>query len=91
MCIRDRDEGANLTFSTRHGFSPFTFSLTNEAAAQVGDVGYADLQDAIDAVADGGTITVMKDGLGTVTIQGSKTFTPVSYTHLDVYKRQSTP
>ena len=73
----EADEGANLTFSTRHGFSPFTFSLTNEAAAQVGDVGYADLQDAIDAVADGGTITVLKDGLGTVTIQGSKTFTLV--------------
>ena len=79
----EADEGANLTFSTRHGFSPFTFSLTNEAAAQVGDVGYADLQDAIDAVADGGTITVMKDGLGTVTIQGSKTFTLVKGEDVD--------
>ena len=79
----EADEGANLTFSTRHGFSPFTFSLTNEAAAQVEDVGYADLQDAIDAVADGGTITVMKDGLGTVTIQGSKTFTLVKGEDVD--------
>ena len=79
----EADEGANLTFSTRHGFSPFTFSLTNEAAAQVGDVGYADLQDAIDAVADGGTITVMRDGLGTVTIQGSKTFTLVKGEDVD--------
>lgn len=79
----EADEGANLTFSTRHGFSPFTFSLTNEAAAQVGDVGYADLQDAIDAVADGGTITVLKDGLGTVTIQGSKTFTLVKGEDVD--------
>ena len=79
----EADEGANLTFSTRHGFSPFTFSLTNEAAAQVGDVGYADLQDAIDAVVDGGTITVLKDGLGTVTIQGSKTFTLVKGEDVD--------
>lgn len=79
----EADERANLTFSTRHGFSPFTFSLTNEAAAQVGDVGYADLQDAIDAVADGGTITVLKDGLGTVTIQGSKTFTLVKGEDVD--------
>lgn len=79
----EADEGANLTFSTRHGFSPFTFSLTNEAAAQVGDVGYADLQDAIDAVANGGTITVLKDGLGTVTIQGSKTFTLVKGEDVD--------
>ncbi len=79
----EADEGANLTFSTRHGFSPFTFSLTNEAAAQVEDVGYADLQDAIDAVADGGTITVLKDGLGTVTIQGSKTFTLVKGEDVD--------
>ena len=79
----EADEGANLTFSTRHGFSPFTFSLTNEAAARVGDVGYADLQDAIDAVADGGTITVLKDGLGTVTIQGSKTFTLVKGEDVD--------
>ena len=79
----EADEGANLTFSTRHGFSPFTFSLTNEAAAQVEDVGYADLQDAIDAVADGGTITVLKDGLGTVTIQGSKTFTLVKREDVD--------
>ena len=79
----EADEGANLTFSTRHGFSPFTFSLTNEATAQVEDVGYADLQDAIDAVADGGTITVLKDGLGTVTIQGSKTFTLVKGEDVD--------
>lgn len=79
----EADEGAHLTFSTRHGFSPFTFSLTNEAAAQVEDVGYADLQDAIDAVADGGTITVLKDGLGTVTIQGSKTFTLVKGEDVD--------
>ena len=79
----EADERANLTFSTRHGFSPFTFSLTNEAAAQVGDVGYADLQDAIDAVVDGGTITVLKDGLGTVTIQGSKTFTLVKGEDVD--------
>ena len=71
------------TFTTPHGFSPFTFSLTNEAAAQVEDVGYADLQDAIDAVADGGTITVLKDGLGTVTIQGSKTFTLVKGEDVD--------
>ena len=46
-------------------------------------MGYADLQDAIDAVADGGTITVMKDGLGTVTIQGSKTFTLVKGEDVD--------
>ena len=77
------NEAAELSFTTLHGFSPFTFSLTNEAAAQVGDVGYADLQDAIDAVADGGTITVLKDGLGTVTIQGSKTFTLVKGEDVD--------
>lgn len=71
----DADGDANLFFTTLHGFSPFTFSLTNEAVAQVEDVGYANLQDAIDAVADGGTITVLKDNLGTVTIQGNKTFT----------------
>lgn len=68
-----------LTFTSQHGFSPFTFSLENGAAAQITDkdgntIGYETLQDAVDAVKDGETITVLKDG-ESAKVTGKKTFT----------------
>ena len=67
------DSNGNLTFTSYHGFSPFTFSLTNEAVAEVNNVGYASFQEAVDAVQDGQTITVYRSGLS-ATVSGNKTF-----------------
>lgn len=63
------------TFTTPHGFSPFTFSLTNGAAAQVGEVGYASLQEAVDAVSNEGTITLTNDNDETIEVRKDITFT----------------
>ncbi|MDO4280061.1 MAG: leucine-rich repeat domain-containing protein, partial [Peptococcaceae bacterium] len=69
------DKNGTLTFTSTHGFSPFTFSLTNEAVAEVGDTGYATLEAALDAAKDGDTVTVLKDKL-TATMSGdSRTVT----------------
>ncbi len=62
-----------LTFVTRHGFSPFTISLNADAAALVGETGYDTLQEAVDAVENGGTVIVLRDGL-TAKVSGEKTF-----------------
>ncbi len=56
------DDNANITFTSQHGFSPFTFLTKNEAAAEVNGIGYPTLQDAVNAVQDGQTIKVLKDG-----------------------------
>ncbi len=58
----ETDENGQLTFTSQHGFSPFTFSLTNEAIAQVGDVGYSSLQDTVND-AGANTVTVLETGL----------------------------
>ncbi len=61
------------TFTNPHGFSTFTLTTTNDAVAEVDGVGYATFQDAVDAVANGGTINALKDIESTVS--GNKTFT----------------
>ena len=50
-----------LTFTTE-GFSPFTISTSAEMAAQIGDVYYGSLQDAVDNVKNGETVVLLKDG-----------------------------
>ena len=49
-----------LTFTTE-GFSPFTISTSAEMAAQIGDVYYGSLQDAVDNVQNGETVVLLKD------------------------------
>jgi hypothetical protein len=49
-----------LTFTTE-GFSPFTISTSAEIAAQIGDVYYGSLQDAVDNVQNGETVVLLKD------------------------------
>ena len=61
-----------ITFTTRHGFSPFTISTINEAVAEVNGVGYPAFQDAVDAVPDGGTIKALQNIDSTV--RGDKSF-----------------
>ena len=63
-----------ITFTTSHGFSPFTISTVNEAAAEVNGVGYPTLQEAVDAVENNGTIKLLKDG-ETATVSRTVKFT----------------
>ena len=70
------DSTGKVTFTSTHGFSPFTFSLTNEAVAEVNGVGYDNFQAAVDAAEDGQTVTVFQNENLTATISGSsKTIT----------------
>ena len=70
------DAQGEITFTSTHGFSPFTFSLTNEAVAEVNGVGYDNFQAAVDAAEDGQTVTVFQNENLTATISGSsKTIT----------------
>ena len=64
-----------LTFTNPHGFSTFTISAENRAEAKIGETSYLSLQDAVNAVADNGEITVLKDGLAATVSGDSKTFT----------------
>ena len=65
------DSTGKVTFTSAHGFSPFTFSLTNEAVAEVNGVGYASFQEAVNAAADGATVEVLKNENLTATVSGS--------------------
>ena len=65
-------DSKNLTFTNPNGFSTFTVSTTNGAVAEVEGIGYANFQDAVDAVENGGTINVLKSG--DYSVSGNKTF-----------------
>ncbi len=65
-------DSRNLTFTNPNGFSTFTVSTTNGAVAEVEGIGYANFQDAVDAVENGGTIKVLKSG--DYSVSGNKTF-----------------
>ena len=54
-----------LTFTTE-GFSPFTISTSAQMAAQIGDVYYDSLQDAVDNVKNGETVILLSNGSATV-------------------------
>lgn len=68
-----------VKFTTKNGFSPFVFSLTNGAVAEVNGTGYDNFQDAVDAVDNNGTIKALKDI--TSTVSGNKSFTVNADTH----------
>lgn len=66
------DSTGKVTFTSTHGFSPFTFSLNNEAVAVVDDIGYASFQEAVNAAADNDVVEVFNDdGNLTATVSGS--------------------
>ena len=52
--------GKTATFINPHGFSTFTVTSTASAIAEVDGTSYTDLQKAVDAVANNGTITLLK-------------------------------
>ena len=65
------------TFTNPNGFSEFTISKTSQSVAKVGNNKYTTFQDAVNAVANGGTIEIVGGNKDyTATISGdSKTFT----------------
>lgn len=65
------DSTGKVTFTSAHGFSPFTFSLNNEAVAEVNGVGYASFQEAVNAAADNDVVEVLKNENLTATVSGS--------------------
>ena len=71
------DADGNLTFTSQHGFSPFTFSLNNNAAAEITvngrTVGYSSLQDAVNEAQTGATITLLQGNLS-ATVNKDLTF-----------------
>lgn len=69
------DENGVLTFTSQHGFSPFTFSTVNEAVAQVGSIGYPTFQAAVDAVQEGETVQILKASAEGYSASAEKTVT----------------
>ena len=68
-------DGAKFDFGTTLT-SPVTLKAKwKSPVAEIGGVGYATLQDAVNAVQDGQTVKVLADTTNDVTVQGSKSFT----------------
>ncbi len=70
------DANGKLTFTSKYGFSEFTFSKTRDGdiVAETGGVGYTSLQDAVNAVENGGTITIVKNDTYEATTTAAKSF-----------------
>ena len=73
------DSSGNITFTNPHGFSEFKFSKTTAAVAQIGDTRYTDLQNAVNAVENDETITLLADGQS-ATVSRAISFTVESVT-----------
>ena len=58
-----------LTFTNPHGFSEFTISATNGAAAELDGIGYGSLDDALADAGGGDIVKVLQSGL-TATMSG---------------------
>lgn len=77
LYVATADENGKIEFTT-NGFSPFTFALSNpNVVAEVNGNAYTSFQDAVNAVANGGTIDIVGGTSYTATINSgdSKTFT----------------
>ena len=81
------DADGTVTFTTRHGFSPFVFSLSDDAAAVVGDTGYDSLQVAADAAQSGAEITLKKGASHELSFTATKSVTVVNGTGAEVTVR----
>ena len=76
----DTNANGELTFISKYGFSEFTLSTTKDESivAETGGVGYTSLQDAVNAVENGGTITIVENGTYSATASASKSFSIVA-------------
>ena len=67
--------GTTATFINPHGFSTFTVTSTASAIAEVDGTSYTDLQKAVDAVANNGTIKLLKDTSANAVVSRAVKFT----------------
>ena len=67
--------GKTATFINPHGFSTFTVTSTASAIAEVDGTSYTDLQKAVDAVANNGTIKLLKDTSASAVVSRAVKFT----------------
>ncbi len=61
------------TFTNPNGFSEFVVTATNPSVAKIGETGYVDLQAAVDAVENGGTIKIVDNNASNQTATVSRT------------------
>lgn len=80
---KDENGVYTATFTNPHGFSPFTISMTSQAVAQIGETKYTSLQDAVNAVAENGTIEII-GGTSPYTGTANKTFTVSNKTGAEI-------
>ena len=67
--------GATATFINPHGFSTFTVTPTASAVAEVDGTSYTDLQKAVDAVANNGTVKLLNDTSASAVVSRAVKFT----------------
>ena len=67
--------GKTATFINPHGFSTFTVTSTASAIAEVDGTSYTDLQKAVDAVANNGTVKLLKDTSANAVVSRAVKFT----------------
>lgn len=67
--------GTTATFINPHGFSTFTVTPTVSAVAEVDDTNYTDLQKAVDAVSNNGTVKLLNDTSASAVVSRAVKFT----------------
>ncbi len=67
--------GATATFINPHGFSTFTVTPTASAVAEVDGTSYTDLQKAVDAVSNNGTVKLLNDTSASAVVSRAVKFT----------------
>ena len=67
--------GTTATFINPHGFSTFTVTPTASAVAEVDGTSYTDLQKAVDAVANNGTVKLLNDTSASAVVSRAVKFT----------------
>ena len=67
--------GTTATFINPHGFSTFTVTPTASAVAEVDGTSYTDLQKAVDAVSNNGTVKLLNDTSASAVVSRAVKFT----------------
>ena len=67
--------GTTATFINPHGFSTFTVTPTASAVAEVDGTNYTDLQKAVDAVSNNGTVKLLNDTSASAVVSRAVKFT----------------
>lgn len=73
VAVSEKNGHMIATFNNPHGFSEFTITK-NAPVAKIGDIGYASLQEAVDNVGNGETITLQKDDNSTIVVSKNISF-----------------